>query len=176
MNTPFSIIAAVDAQNGLGKNNTLVWRLPTDLKHFTEVTTQVKNPDNINAVIMGRKTWESLPQAHRPLKNRLNVVLSREKSLSLPDGVLLFASLDEALSQTSKNPKIENIFVIGGGKVYAEAVNHPDCQKIYLTHIHATFDCDTFFPHIDEKKFKLTEQSGPKTENGIEFEFAVYEK
>lgn len=179
----FSLVAAVDKNFGLGKNNTLVWRLPSDLKHFSEITTTVKNPASMNAVIMGRKTWESLPEKHRPLKNRLNVVLSRE-NLKLPEGVILASSLDDALEKIGHfapgagggKPSIENIFVIGGGKVYQEAINHPACERIYLTQIDSTFDCDTFFPKIDENRFRITDQSEPMTENKLEFRFLVYEK
>jgi dihydrofolate reductase len=172
----FSIVAAVDQKNGLGKNNTLVWRLPSDLKHFSKLTTETSSPGKINAVIMGRKTWQSLPPKSQPLKDRLNIVLSRGGDIAVPESVLLASSLDEALQQSAQNPDIENIYVIGGGKVYQEAINHPDCEKIYLTRINAVFDCDAFFPPIDEEKFKLEDERSLLKENELEFRFLVYER
>ena len=174
MRNSFSIIAAVDQKNGLGKNNTLVWRLPSDLKHFSDITTIVQTPGKINAVIMGRKTWESLPPKSKPLKDRLNLVLSREANLDLPEGVLQSNSLDEALSKLQLIDHLENIFVIGGGTIYEQAIHHPACEKIYLTRINATFDCDTFFPKIDETRFQLKEQSEILKENDLEYQFLVY--
>ncbi len=176
MKKPFFIIAAVDENNGLGKNNTLVWKLPSDLKHFSQRTTSVLESGKINAVIMGRKTWESLPTAHRPLPGRRNIVLTRDTGITLPEGVVRASSLDEALKLAQGLTEVESVVVIGGGTVYAEAINHPDCEKIYLTRIHATFDCDTFFPSIDRRKFPKTETSGLMQENGLSFEFILYQK
>jgi len=79
---------AFDSQYGMGKNGQLPWVIPQDLKHFKEISTAVINPANKNAVIMGRKTWESLPEKFRPLPGRVNVVLSKEGKLDLPSGVL----------------------------------------------------------------------------------------
>ena len=172
----FSLVVAVDKNFGIGIHNTMPWKLPADLKHFANVTTEVQNPAKMNAVIMGRNTWESLPAAHRPLKNRLNIVLSRSGDISLPEGVLLCSSIDEAMQKVSAMPNIENTFVIGGGKVFAEAIQHPSCAKIYITKLAQSFDCDTFFPQIDEAKFRLAQQDGKMTDNGLEFEFLLYER
>lgn len=173
----FSLIAAVDKQFGIGKNNALPWRLPSDLKHFSRVTTEIQNPGKLNAVIMGRKTWDSLPAKHRPLKDRLNVVLSREKSLALPSDVILASSLEEAMKTVSARENIENIFVIGGGKVYEQAIQHPDCAKIYLTQVDAIFDCDAFFPsRFLQENFNLKESTAPQVENGLSFNFSLFEK
>lgn len=169
----FSLIVAVDQANGIGKNNTMVWQLPTDLKHFANVTTRTQDPMKINAIIMGRNTWESLPEKHRPLKGRANIVLSRNHDFELPSGVVLAHSLDEALQKIAKMNNIESIHVIGGAKVFDEAINHPNCTKIYLTKLSQKFDCDAFFPPIP-KNFKLTHSRGPQQENGIEFEFLTY--
>ena len=109
---PFSIIVAFDSQYGIGKNGLLPWKLPLDLKHFKEITTAVANPARTNAVIMGRKTWESLPQKFCPLPGRVNVVLSKEGKLSLPSEVFCSQSLEDALSRLSSS-NIENVFVIG---------------------------------------------------------------
>lgn len=172
----FSLIAAAEKKNGIGKNNTLVWRLPLDMKHFAEVTTRVHGVNAENAVIMGKNTWLSLPAKHRPLQNRVNVVLSRTDDIQLPEKVILAHSIDEALEKISRIENIDHIFVIGGASVYAEAIKHPACRTIYLTRLEQTFDCDTFFPQIDEKIFALKERSGMQHENGIDFEFLTYER
>lgn len=175
----FSLIAAVDKTFGIGKNNTLPWSLPSDLKHFSRVTTEVSPAaptGTMNAVIMGRKTWESLPEKHRPLKNRLNVVLSRSNDLELPDGVLAAHSIDEALEKLATQKNIESLFVIGGAQIFAEAINHLSCRKIYLTQIMQTFDCDTFFPNINPEKFLVKEKSPLMKEGALEFEYVTFEK
>jgi dihydrofolate reductase len=172
----FSLIAAVDKDFGIGKKNGIPWRLPEDTRHFAEVTTTVKQPGKMNAVVMGSRTWESLPLPHRPLRNRLNIVLSRDKNLNLPEGVILCKSLEEAMEIVEQNTAIENVFIIGGGKVYEEAIKNPKCHAIFLTQLNQSFDCDTFFPRIDGAKFRLKERSEIKKNNGLEFEFLLYEK
>src|SRR5262249_730757 len=101
MAKPFSIVVAFDSSYGIGKNGQLPWKLPADLKRFKEVTSTHKDPTKLNAVIMGRKTWESLPASFRPLPGRVNMVLSKQAELSLPAGVLLAPSLENALDQLS---------------------------------------------------------------------------
>ncbi|MFA5829473.1 MAG: dihydrofolate reductase [Candidatus Gracilibacteria bacterium] len=176
----FSLVVAVDQEFGIGKNNTMPWRLPSDLKYFSDVTTGVQYQQKTNAVIMGRKTWDSLPEKHRPLKNRVNIVLSRGE-LTLPEGVLLFHSLEEALKSleetSQQNFQIENVFVIGGANIFAQAIDHPDCQTIYLTQIEQTFNCDTFFPKESlQKNFSLKSTSEVSEENGLKFSFKIFEK
>jgi dihydrofolate reductase/thymidylate synthase len=146
---PFSIIVAVDSQFGIGKNGLLPWHLPSDLKYFKKITTQATSPAKTNAVIMGRKTWESIPPAFRPLSGRLNIVISRQAQLIVPEGVFHAKSLEEALSflQSKKN-NVGEIFVIGGAQIFQQALEHPSCQKIYLTCIEKEFSCDTFFPDV----------------------------
>src|SRR5271165_1906201 len=130
----FSIIVAFDAQYGIGKNGKLPWSLALDLKHFKEITTAVTDPAKKNAVIMGRRTWESLPEKFRPLPGRVNLVLSKSGELSLPADVCCSKTLDDALNQLSSS-NIENVFVIGGAQIYAQAMEHPLCQKLYVTHV-----------------------------------------
>lgn len=172
----FSLVVAADKNNGIGKNNTLVWKLPTDMKFFADVTTRTHDSTSQNAVIMGRNTWESIPQKHRPLKNRINVVLSRSGDLKLPQGVILANSIDDAIQKLTSLKNLEHVFIIGGARVFEDAVKHPDCQTIYLTRLEQNFDCDVFFPAIDETKFRIKERSGMKHENNIDFEFLTYEK
>lgn len=160
----FALIAAVDEQYGIGLNNTMPWDIPSDLKYFSKVT-------NGATVIMGRKTYESLPAAHRPLPNRTNIILTRNSDYNLPNGVQMAESLDEALG-IAKDP----IFVIGGANVYAQAINHPDCNQIYLTHIQGTYNCDAFFPKFYLNIWNPVSKSENFSENGHQFQFVVYEK
>jgi dihydrofolate reductase len=168
----FSIVVAFDSQYGIGKNGQLPWYLPLDLKHFKETTTAVINPANKNAVIMGRKTWESLPQKFRPLPGRRNMVLSKKGELKLPSDVLCSQSLDDALSQLSSSD-IENVFVIGGAQIYAHAIEHPLCQKLYVTHVQGEYACDAFFPPISKDFFPISASEWYQ-EAGINFQFSDY--
>jgi dihydrofolate reductase / thymidylate synthase len=170
---PFAIVVAFDAHYGIGKNGQLPWRLPLDLKRFKDITSAVVNPKKKNAVIMGRKTWESLPLKFRPLPDRLNVVLSREGKLNLPEAVLKFSSLDDALKDLANSKDIENIFVIGGAQIYAEATIHPLCQKIYVTHVQGEFSCDAFFPPLSKDFFPI-HVSETYHEGNMAFHFSDY--
>ena len=170
----FSHIVALDQKHGIGINNKMPWLIKADFKFFTDTTTG-NNPDKNNVVIMGRKTWDSIPKHHQPLSNRLNVVLSRQKNLDLPKGVLHYTSFDQALEELAKNDNIGEVFNIGGGKLYAETINHPNCNKIYITKIERTFNCDTFYPPIPSK-FKKVEESKIFEENNIKFKFVVYKR
>lgn len=173
---PFSIIVAVDSKLGIGKNGLLPWHLPSDLKYFKKITTQESSAGKINAVIMGRKTWDSIPSAFRPLSQRLNVVISRQTHLPLPDGVIHAPSLDSALSLLSvKKSAVGEIFVIGGAQIFQEAVNHPFCQKIYLTRIEKEFSCDTFFPDVLQQ-FPQVSRKDSMLEQGISVSFLLYTK
>jgi dihydrofolate reductase/thymidylate synthase len=169
---PFSIIVAFDSHYGIGKNGQLAWTLPMDLKHFKEVTTAVTIPLKKNAVIMGRKTWESLPQKFRPLPGRVNMVLSRSSDLNLPQGVGCSSSLEGALNKLSTSD-VENIFVIGGAQIYIDAIKHPMCQKLYVTHVKGDYACDAFFPPISKDFFPIS-SSEQLQEGGISFQFSDY--
>ncbi|MDP3986069.1 MAG: dihydrofolate reductase [Candidatus Veblenbacteria bacterium] len=165
----FSVIAAMDSKRGVGKGGVIPWRLKGDLEHFREITVG----QGKNAVIMGRATWLSLPEKFRPLSGRVNVVLSRGP-LELPAGVLHAGSLPEALELFAGQP-IEEIFIIGGGQVYAEAIGHPACKKIYLTEVDGEFGCDTFFPEIPAM-FQRASTLEPMSEGEFKYRFVTYEK
>src|ERR1700733_8764651 len=167
---PFSIIVAFDSQYGIGKAGQLPWHLPADLKHFKEITSTVTNSAKKNAVIMGRKTWDSLPPKFRPLPGRVNMVLSKEGKLNLPSGVLSSSSLENALTQLS-SPDIESVFVIGGAQIYAHAMEHPLCQKLYVTHVQGEYGCDAFFPPISRQFIPISASENLK-EEGISFQFS----
>ena len=139
----FSIVVAFDESGGIGIKGKLPWHLPADLKYFKKITTHVRGPEHINAVIMGRITWESIPSEFRPLPGRINVILSRNRSLQKPEDVLLADSLNaslEDLDQGSYQSQVENVYVIGGQQIFKDAVVHPLCQKIYVTRILKSFN------------------------------------
>jgi dihydrofolate reductase len=171
----FSIIVAFDEVQGIGKAGLLPWHLPADLKHFKEVTMASRGGSS-NAVIMGRKTWESIPDKFRPLPGRLNIVITSQEAYALPQGVLRASSLDNALEVVSnkQDMNIMDVFVIGGAQVFAEAIAHPLCKKIYLTRIYGRFDCDVFFPVIP-LKFVEKDSSRKYQENEKTFSFFMLE-
>lgn len=171
MEQKFDIVVAADLNRCIGKNGTLPWRLPGDMRNFRELTTKSIKPGIQNAVIMGRKTWESLPPKMRPLPERLNVVLTRQGDYDLPEGVIKAASLGAALEFLS-TIDINRIFVLGGGEVYAEALLHTDCDAIYLTEVHGSFECDTYFPEF-KNEFQEESTSELMEENGIKYCFKV---
>jgi dihydrofolate reductase len=157
-----SIIAALDTNNAIGKNNQLLAYLPGDLKRFKQLTTG-------HTIIMGRKTYQSLPNGALP--NRRNIVISSNSTFNAP-GCEVVKSIEEAIIIC--NPG-EEVFIIGGGSVYRAFL--PLCHKLYLTHIHHTFDnADTFFPHIDynqwEEVYREDVTNDPKTP--ISYSFCNY--
>jgi dihydrofolate reductase/thymidylate synthase len=134
---------------------------------FKNITSNVKVASKQNAVIMGRRTWESIPKKFRPLAGRLNVVLSRNANarsdMELSDAVLVSDSLEHALvtlSEGSYADSVEQVFVIGGGSVYAEGLASKLCKKVYLTEVYISVpDIDTFFPSISAQKYRLVSRS-----------------
>jgi dihydrofolate reductase / thymidylate synthase len=158
-------VVAADRRLGIGKANQLPWpRLPADVAHFKRITTETRDPARRNAVIMGRRTWDSLPPRFRPLDGRLNLIVSRGRP-ELPDDVILAASLDDALARAT-TAGIESIFVVGGAQIYAAAVADPRCRVVYLTRIDATYDTDAHFPALDAG-FRLDAEDPPCTDAAV---------
>ena len=131
-----SLIAAVARNRAIGKDNQLLWHLPEDMQHFRE-TTRGK------PVVMGRKTWESLPEKFRPLPGRQNIVVSRDPAYKA-HGADLAGSLEAALALASG---AEEIFVIGGEQLYRAAL--PLADRLYLTEVELTPEADAFFPEVN---------------------------
>lgn len=169
----FDIIVAADLNLGIGKNNALPWRISKDLKYFKDLTSSTPVPEVLNAVIMGRKTWESIPPAHRPLKGRINIVLTSNANYPMPEGHFTSPSLDQALEMLIPAP-VDRVFIIGGAQVYNEAMQHPSCGLLYLTQVRHVFDCDTFLPPF-KQVFQLLSCSEVETEDNLEFCFKVYQ-
>lgn len=166
------LIAAVDKKFGIGKDRALPWRLKKEMQHFTKVTTTRQNPEKQHMVIMGRSTWESIPEKFRPLPDRNNVILTRDKAYQA-DNAIVVTSLEDALAVADDT--IEEIFFIGGGYVYHETINHPNVDGVYLTKIDYDYSCDTFFPNIPSE-FNNVRELGQAEENGVDFAFYLYTK
>ncbi|CAD5208656.1 unnamed protein product [Bursaphelenchus xylophilus] len=171
-----NIIAAVDLAGGIGKKGGLPWHLPEDFKQFVRLTTETKDSDKRNAVIMGRKCWESIPEKFRPLKNRLSVVLSTSLKPSVSEDVIIANSIDEALNEImAVERKIETIWNIGGRQIYELGLDYPNLHRIYLTQIEHNFETDVSFPQFDQEKFELENVGNTVTDKGgYEWKLMVY--
>ncbi len=146
------LIAAVAENNALGKNNDLLWHLPKDFKRFKEITSG-------HHIIMGRKTFESFP---KPLPNRTHVIITRQKDY-VYEGCVVVQNLEEAIAVCPKN---EEIFVIGGGEIYAQSIHLAD--KLDLTRVHHSFEADVYFPEINPAIWELiSEEYHPKDEKHL---------
>ena len=139
-NQIITIIVAASENNVIGKNNDLIWRLPNDLKRFKELTSG-------HCIIMGRKTYESLPGI---LPNRKHIVLTRKHKNEFPENILVVNNFEEALYEARDD---SNPFIIGGGEIYKSGIKF--AEKIELTRVHENFDGDTFFPKIDSDTWTL---------------------
>ncbi|MCM1320103.1 MAG: dihydrofolate reductase [Muribaculaceae bacterium] len=160
-----NIIVAMGSDRAIGRGGDLIWHLREDLKHFKALT--MGHP-----VIMGRKTWESLPKGALP--GRLNIVISHNPDYPTP-GATLCTSIEEAIAVAQKADS--DPFIIGGGHIYAATLPHAD--HLYLTLIEGEFpDADTYFPEIDSEQFRLTESTEETTDasSGLTYRFATYER
>lgn len=155
-----NIIAAIGAHRELGKNNTLLWDIPEDLKHFKEITEG-------HPIIMGRKTFESIG---RILPNRTNIMLTRQENPAdahtYPPGLVIQQSLEDALSFAYSIDQKE-VFVIGGAEVYKQALPYSD--RLYLTIVDETFDADAFFPAYEDDFIKTSSRASRNTKYSYSF-------
>ncbi|MEG0762025.1 dihydrofolate reductase [Chryseobacterium piscicola] len=158
-----TIVVAMGEKNEIGVDNKLLWHLPKDLKHFKELTSGYP-------IIMGRKTYESIGKA---LPNRTNIVVSRKKNW-FQEGILIVGSIKEAVKFAKKID--DNIFIIGGGNIYEQTIEIAD--RLEVTLVKAQLDADTFFPKIDTKIWKLTEDVFHEKDekNNYDFSFQTYER
>lgn len=153
-----SLIAAVSSNNVIGHANNLPWHIPEDLEYFKRLTKG-------KIVLMGRRTWESIPEKFRPLPKRKNIVITRQLNYPTPAGVEVWANIDEALAAHAN----EKIMVIGGGEIYGQTIDRAD--TLYITRIRRDFAGDTFFPKIDPAIWQEAER-----EDHDWFSFVMYKK
>lgn len=156
-----NLIVAVCKKNGIGKEGNIPWYVKEDLKYFKDVTSFINHQPGKNVVIMGRKTWESIPDKYKPLSNRINIILSKtmnESQIENYNDTYIFSSLDLAINNTIRNAN-KTIYVIGGESIYTEAINRNDCDHLYITEIYKEYECDTFFPKIDSNNYLLKKVS-----------------
>lgn len=159
-----SLVAAVARDGVIGNDSRLPWHLPQDLAHFRHLTMG-------HSVLMGRKTWESLPERFRPLPGRRNLVLTRQPGWQSP-GAEAVSSLHEAMQRCAGAPEL---FVIGGAAVYAAAL--PLADRLYLTEIDAAIAGDTHFPPWQADDYVRTAwQPQPPSADGLAFAFATYDR
>jgi dihydrofolate reductase len=158
-----AVIAAVARNGAIGRDNELLWRNPQDLAHFRAVTMGCP-------VIMGRRTWDSLPARFRPLPGRRNVVVTRNAQWRA-DGAEPAASLADALARLADTPKV---FVIGGAQLYALAL--PLADELVLTEIDADLDGDAHFPRWNRAAFDERAREPRNTADGTRFAFVTYRR
>ena len=155
------IVVAHGSNRVIGRDGGLPWHLPTDLRRFRELTTG-------RTVVMGRKTYESLPPRFRPLPNRRNIVLSSDPSYRA-DGAEVFADLESALAACDRD-----CWVIGGGVTYEQAL--PLADRVYATEVEAGPDGDAFFPPLAGDEWRCVERGDELEENDHRFSFRTYER
>ncbi|XP_054631483.1 zgc:153031 [Dunckerocampus dactyliophorus] len=181
---PVRVIAAVGQNGGIGKDGKLPWNLPSEFQYFLHTVTQVSKPGKINMLVWGKLCWYANPPSMFPMANVLHVVLS-ETLTAVPDHAhFLCRNLESAVLLAAQYPLadlIETIWIAGGTRVYKDALQHRWCDLVYLTDVMASFDCDVFFPELDEEVFKKQERfagvpPGIHEENGIKYEFQVFKR
>lgn len=162
-----SLIAALTQNRVIGKNNDLPWHLPDDMKYFMQTTKE-------HAVIMGRRNYDSIPEKFRPLPNRKNIVVTRNKDFKAP-GCTVVHSLEEALRLAEAGGEKET-FVIGGAEIYRLAL--PLAHRLYLTEIKAILAGDTHFPPFTPAEWtEISRKSHPADDrHAFPFDFVVYDR
>ncbi|MCB9194819.1 MAG: dihydrofolate reductase [Flavobacteriales bacterium] len=159
-----SIIAAIGNNGELGKNNDLIWHLPKDMKFFTDTTTS-------HYVIMGRRNYDSIPEKYRPLKNRVNVVVTRQEGFKAENCVVV-SSVEEGIALAKFEGETE-CFIIGGGQIYEHALKNDLVDRMYITHILESFDADTFFPKFDPDNWFCKEIMKHQKDEKNQFDFVI---
>lgn len=160
-----SLIAAVAANNAIGKDNELLWHLPADFKHF-------KNTTSGHFILMGRKTFESFP---KPLPNRTHLIVTRQKEYPVPENCFAFQTIEDAL-EFAKSKNQETLYIIGGAEIYKQTLSIAD--ELIITHVKAAFDgADAFFPEIPSEWDIFSEEIHKSDEkNKYDFTIITYRK
>lgn len=160
-----AIIVAMDEKRGIGKNNSLLWHLPEDMKFF-------KNTTSDNIVVMGRKNYESIPEKYRPLPNRENVILTRNKDFKA-EGCLVFHSFEDILDYYADEEE-KTMFIIGGGEIYKLALDKDIVDEMYITKVEKTYAADTFFPEINLRDWRRSKILTIPQDKQHEAEFDIW--
>lgn len=161
-----AIVVAVARNGAIGKENDLLWHISADLKHFKALTSG-------HTVLMGRRTYDSLPK--KPLPNRKHLILTSDEGYPVPEGGERLADLAAFEAYRAAHPA-EDIYVIGGGQVYRQLLPYTD--RLYLTEVRADFEADTFFPAIKAEEWRKTAEGGWQTDeqSGLTFRFVDCER
>jgi len=164
-----SLIAAVAENSVIGKDNDLIWHIPADLKFFKDTTAG-------HHVIMGRRNYDSIPDKYRPLPGRTNVIVTRNKDFKA-ENCLVFHTLKDAINNAIAEGD-EEPFVIGGGQIYKLSLEEDLVDRMYLSHVHGSFEGDTFFPEFPEEDWNVvsTEKTEADDRNPYAFTVKIYEK
>lgn len=160
-----SMIVAYAKNNIIGNHGQMPWSIPADLAYFKKTT--MGSP-----IIMGRVTWESLG---RPLPGRLNIVISRNSDYAL-EGAELVSDLKSAINLAKEKAPDQDIFIIGGGQIYAEALDSGLADKVYATEIHHNIEGDTAFPELDMSIWKEISREPQPIDNNYDFDFVIYQR
>lgn len=159
-----NLIYASSRNGVIGRDNTLPWHLPEDMEHFKACTSNFP-------VVMGRKTWESLPPKFRPLPNRVNIVITHSEQWQA-SGTLRADSIEEAIELV---PDASKIWVIGGAQIYEMAMPYAD--QVYVTLIEETYEGDTYAPELAKDQWQISESSELMTSStGLKYKFVVYNR
>ncbi|CAK8672701.1 dihydrofolate reductase-like [Clavelina lepadiformis] len=182
-------VAACCNNWGIGNKGNLPWNLPKEYKHFSKLTTGNPPEGKQNVVVMGRKTWQSIPAKFRPLKNRINIVMSTSLKAPFEGPHALVHSFKDLLSLLQSDEwkdKIHDVFNIGGQSIYEVAQSSPYCGNIYLTRIFGDFECDTFFPKLGNEFCQVADEQldeqyphlprGIQEDKGTKWKVEIYYK
>jgi len=159
------LIVARGANGAIGKDNDLIWKLPRDMRFFTETTTG-------GIVIMGRKNWDSIPLKYRPLTNRVNVVVTRNEDFESDDCVVC-PSIEDAIGYFSHDTE-KDIFIIGGGQIYKYCLDNDLVDEMYITEVRQEFDADVYFPDFDEGQWQKELLMEYKADEKHKYDFDIY--
>ncbi|KAK7232612.1 dihydrofolate reductase [Aureococcus anophagefferens] len=176
-----SLVVATTPSGGIGQDGTLPWvaqgvHLPGDMSYFKRATTETRDPSKRNAVVMGRRTWEGIPERFRPLAGRVNIVLTSDEAYALPAGVLSATSLDEGLA-LAEDAGVETAVIIGGARLFEETVVHPRTRVVHLTIVGRDYPADAVlyacFTDALAREYRL-ESEDARTESDVAYRICVY--
>ena len=162
-----SLIAAVAGNHVIGKDNDLVWSLPKDMKYFMDTTEQ-------HCILTGRRNYESIPKKYRPLKNRINIVITRSKNYDAP-GAIVVSSISEGIAFAKEKGEKE-LFIIGGGTIYCQTLKWAD--RLYITEVKGEFEGDTYFPEFNKSEWNEVSRKPNMSDDkhAMDYDFVVYER